>query len=89
MDYIDAQEMKGLAILSQQAGFPRVQIDPQHAIDLIDSQTELVAVLREVIAGDEEAIADAEALGIPFPEELLTTHKKAQALLSKHAAQPA
>lgn len=88
MDYIEAQEMKGFAVLAQQSGFKRVQIDPQDAIDLIDSQTELVAVLREVIAGDEEAIADADAMGVPFPDELLTAYKKAKALLDKHTAQP-
>lgn len=40
------QEMKGIAILAQQSGFPRIQADPQHVIDLIDQRSALLEALK-------------------------------------------
>jgi hypothetical protein len=44
---------------------------------------ELLAALQEMVAGDADAIEEAKTLGVPFPEELLTTYKKARAAIAK------
>jgi hypothetical protein len=50
---------------------------------LIAAAPDLLEALCEMIEGDEEAIMRAEALGIPFPEEMLGTYKKARAAIAK------
>ena len=44
---------------------------------------ELLAVLREMVAGDAEAIKEADALGVPFPDEMLTSYRRAVAAITK------
>ena len=39
--------------------------------------------LREMVAGDAEAIKEADALGVPFPDDMLTTYRRAVAAISK------
>jgi len=50
---------------------------------LIAAAPDLLDALCEMIEGDEEAIMRAEALGIPFPEEMLGAYKKARAAIAK------
>ena len=50
---------------------------------LMAAAPDLLEALCEMIEGDEEAIMRAEALGIPFPEEMLGTYKKARAAIAK------
>jgi len=57
------QEMKGIAILAQQSGFPRIQADPQHVIDLIDQRAALLAALQA-----EQEWREREATGAIDPE---------------------
>ena len=46
-------------------------------------KAELLEALREMVAGDAEAIEDAERIGIPFPDEMLATYNKACAAIAK------
>lgn len=60
------QEMKGIAILAQQSGFPRIQADPQHVIDLIDQRAALLKAVQDLLnalpsATTHPAIAKARA----------------------------
>lgn len=48
---------------------------------------ELLATLKDMVAGDAEAIAEAKALGVPFPEEMLTAYRRAVAVIAKAEAQ--
>lgn len=50
---------------------------------LIAAAPDLLEALREMVAGDTEAIEDAERIGIPFPDEMLATYNKACAAIAK------
>ena len=50
---------------------------------LIAAAPDLLEALREMVAGDAEAIEDAERIGIPFPDETLATYNKACAAIAK------
>ena len=50
---------------------------------LIAAAPELLEALQEMVAGDAEAIAEADALGVPFPDEMLTAYRRAVAAISK------
>ncbi len=50
---------------------------------LIAAAPDLLEALREMVAGDAEAIEDAERIGIPFPDEMLATYNKACAAIAK------
>ena len=50
---------------------------------LIAAAPELLEALQEMVAGDAEAIEEAQALGVPFPEEMLATFKKARAAIAR------
>ena len=50
---------------------------------LIAAAPELLEALQEMVAGDAEAIAEADALGVPFPGEMLTAYRRAVAAISK------
>ena len=50
---------------------------------LRDQRDELLEALREMVAGDAEAIAEADALGVPFPDEMLTSYRRAVAAIAK------
>lgn len=54
---------------------------------LAAQRDELLAVLKDWVAGDAEAIAEAEVLGVPFPEEMLTDYRRAVAVIAKADAQ--
>ena len=50
---------------------------------LKEQRDELLEVLREMVAGDAEAIKEADALGVPFPDEMLTSYRRAGAAIAK------
>ena len=50
---------------------------------LIAAAPDLLEALREMVAGDAEAIEDAERIGILFPDEMLATYNKACAAIAK------
>ena len=50
---------------------------------LIAAAPELLAALREMVAGDAEAIKEAEAIGIPFPDEMLGPYQRAVSAIAK------
>ena len=50
---------------------------------LIAAAPELLEALREMVAGDAEAIEEAEALGVPFPDDMLNTYRRAVAAIAK------
>jgi hypothetical protein len=50
---------------------------------IIAAAPDLLAALIEMVAGDKEAIDDAQLLGIPFPDEMLATYGKACAAIAK------
>ena len=50
---------------------------------LIAAAPDLLEALREMVAGDAEAIEDAERIGIQFPDEMLATYNKACAAIAK------
>ena len=50
---------------------------------LIAAAPDLLEALREIVAGDAEAIEDAERIGIPFPDEMLATYNKACAAIAR------
>lgn len=50
---------------------------------LIAAAPDLLEVLIEMVADDAVAIADATAMGIPFPPEFLVTYEKARAAIAK------
>ena len=52
-------------------------------VALKEQRDELLAVLREMVAGDAEAIKEADALGVPFPDEMLTAYRRAVAAIAK------
>lgn len=54
---------------------------------LIAAAPVLLEALKEMVEGDAEAIAEAEALGAPFPEEMLTAYRRAVAVIAKAEAQ--
>ena len=56
---------------------------------LIAAAPELLEALQEMVAGDAEAIEEAQALGVPFPEEMLSTFKKARAAIARATGEPA
>ena len=51
--------------------------------NLLAAAHDLLEALREMVAGDAEAIEDAERIGIPFPDETLATYNKACAAIAK------
>lgn len=50
---------------------------------LIAAAPELLEALQEMVDGDAEAIDEAKALGVPFPEEMLKAYRKAIAAIAK------
>ena len=52
-------------------------------VALKEQRDELLEVLREMVAGDAEAIKEADALGVPFPDEMLTSYRRAVAAIAK------
>lgn len=50
---------------------------------LIAAAPEILEALQEMVNGDKEAIEEAELLGIPFPEPMLESYKKAVAAIAK------
>ena len=52
-------------------------------VALKEQRDELLEALREMVAGDAEAIAEAGALGVPFPDEMLTAYRRAVAAIAK------
>lgn len=52
-------------------------------VQMRDQRNELLKALREMVAGDAEAIAEADALGVPFPDEMLTAYRRAVAAIAK------
>ena len=50
---------------------------------LIAAAPDLLEALREMVAGDAEAIEDAERISILFPDEMLATYNKACAAIAK------
>ena len=52
-------------------------------VALKEQRDELLEALREMVAGDAEAIAEADALGVPFPDEMLTSYRRAVAAIAK------
>lgn len=67
------------------------QDDPPEEADanLVIAAPDLLEALQEMVAGDAEAIEEAQALGVPFPEEMLATFKKARAAIAKATGEPA
>lgn len=65
--------------------FHETQYIGRKAADMLRRQHEAIQQLREVLEsmceGDSQAITEAEALGIPFPDEMLTEYRKAQQAL--------
>ena len=63
----------------------RPDVYARAAAEILRRQHEAVQKLREALEsmceGDFQAIIDAEALGIPFPDEMLTEYRKAQQAL--------
>ena len=52
-------------------------------VALKEQRDALLEALREMVAGDAEAIAEADALGVPFPDEMLTAYRRAVAAIAK------
>ena len=52
-------------------------------VALKEQRDELLGALREMVAGDAEAIAEADALGVPFPDEMLAAYRRAVAAIAK------
>ena len=52
-------------------------------VALKEQRDELLEALREMVAGDAEAIKEADALGVPFPDEMLTSYRRAVAAITK------
>ena len=50
---------------------------------LIAAAPDLLAALIEIVAGDKEAIEEAQLLGFPFSDEILATYGKACAAIAK------
>lgn len=68
---------------TQESFFMEVAGDCQANASLMAAAPELLAALIEMVAGDAEAIAEAEAIGVPFPSEMLATYIKACAAIAK------
>ena len=56
---------------------------------LIAAAPELLAALREMVAGDAEAIKEAEAIGIPFPDKMLDPYQRAVSAIAKATGEAA
>ena len=52
-------------------------------VALKEQRDALLEALREMVAGDAEAIKEADALGVPFPDEMLTAYRRAVAAIAK------
>ena len=52
-------------------------------VALKEQRDALLGALREMVAGDAEAIAEADALGVPFPDEMLAAYRRAVAAIAK------
>ena len=66
------------------AHIKRSTVSPMEAnARLIAAAPEMLAALIEMVAGDAEAIARAEEIGLPFPPEMLTAYIKACAAIAK------
>ena len=52
-------------------------------VALKEQRDELLGALREMVECDAEAIAEADALGVPFPDEMLTSYRRAVAAIAK------
>ena len=52
-------------------------------VALKEQRDALLEALREMVAGDAEAIKEADVLGVPFPDEMLTAYRRAVAAISK------
>ena len=50
---------------------------------LISAAPDLLDALREMVAGDADAIKEAELFGFPFPDEMLGVYRKAVAAILK------
>ena len=49
MNTEDINEMMGFAMISIESGFKRVQIDPQHVVEIIESRNKILAALKELV----------------------------------------
>lgn len=64
-------------------GGPILHAESEANARLIAAAPDLLEALKEMVAGDAEAIEEAQALGVPFPEEMLATFKKARAAIAR------
>lgn len=49
MNTADMNEIMCLAMVSIESGFKRVQIDPQHVVEIIESRNKILAALKELV----------------------------------------
>lgn len=49
MNTADINEIMGFALVSIESGFKRVQIDPQHVVEIIESRNKILAALKELV----------------------------------------
>lgn len=49
MNTADMNEMMCFALVSIESGFKRVQIDPQHVVEIIESRNKILSALREIV----------------------------------------
>lgn len=56
----------------------------ERELRLLAERDALRNALEAIVDGDAEAIAEAEAAGIPFPEEMLTAYRAAVAAMAQH-----
>lgn len=49
MNTADMNEIMGFALVSIESGFKRVQIDPQHVVEIIESRNKILEALKELV----------------------------------------
>ncbi len=82
--YVEARIDGGLIQEVAACGPTEAGLEQQEAnASLIAAAPDLLEALKEMVAGDAEAIEEAQALGVPFPEEMLATFKKARAAIAR------
>lgn len=76
-----AQALLEPVVLDKHAMQAAAELRRLHAVE--QQRDELLEALREMVDGDAEAIAEADALGVPFPDEMLTAYRRAKAVIAK------